>query len=111
MTDDNSDHSTTRRSLLLSGVALAGLAALPLVPASLESLATVGSAFARRGADDGPNDDGNHKGRDDRGHHGGGDDDDDDDDDGDDHDVNDDRPGDDRGRHKNKGGNHGPNHS
>lgn len=109
MTNDNSDHSTTRRSLLLSGVALTGLAVLPLVPASLGGLATVGSAFAKHGADDGPDDDGHHKGDDDSGHHGG--DDDDGDDDGDDHDVNDDHPGGHRGRHKNKGGNHGPNHT
>lgn len=133
---DKSNLPTTRRFLLLSGAAIAGLAALPLVPAALNGeLATIGSAFARNGADDGPDDDGHHTGQDDSDHDGGGDDnsdddnddgDDDSDDDGggddDDHgghddeddDVNDDNPGDHRGRthHKNgRGKHHGPNHT
>lgn len=104
---DNSDLPTTRRSLLLGGAALAGLVALPLVPATLNGgLATLGSAFARHGADDGPNDDGHHTGDDDSGHHGG--------DDDDDHDLNDDNPGSHRGGHRHKNGgkdHHGPNHT
>jgi hypothetical protein len=127
---DKSNLPTTRRFLLLSGAALAGLAALPLVPAALDGgFATIGSAFARNGADDGPDDDGHHTGQDDSGHHGGGDDDNDDgdddsDDDGDDDDhgddddqdddVSDDNSGDHRGRTHHKHGrdkHHGPNHT
>ncbi|MGV3553453.1 hypothetical protein [Rhizobium sp.] len=106
------DINTTRRSLLFSGAALAGLFAVPLVPAGLgNGLTTFGSALARKGADDGPNDDGNHTGADDSGHHG--------------KDGSDDHPGGHGGRHKNgdkdrgknkgrgknRGGNHGSDHT
>lgn len=129
MTDDKSNLPTTRRFLLLSGAALAGLLALPLVPAALNGgLATIGSAFAHNGADDGPEDDGHQIGDDDSDHDGGDDDDsDDDNDDGDDDsgdddhggddddsgddddDVNDVKPGDHRGRNHDKNG-HGKDH-
>jgi hypothetical protein len=87
MTTKDTDISTTRRSLLFSGAALAGLFAAPLVPAAFGGrLETIGSALARDGADDGPDDDGNHSG---------GDDSEDDDDSSDDDDSDDDDDDDD----------------
>ena len=47
-----------RRALLASAVAFTWFLAAPLLPAGLSTDApTMGAAFARRGADDGPNHD------------------------------------------------------
>ena len=72
---------TPKSALTVVALAVAWMIASPLVPASLNGdLATLGSAYAKRGADDGPNHDVNddkghhgkgHHGRDDKGHHGG----------------------------------------
>jgi hypothetical protein len=61
-----------RRSFLVAGIVAAALLAVPMIPTGFgASLTTLGSAHARHGADDGPNDNGHHTGVDDSGHHGG----------------------------------------
>jgi len=92
--------ATARRALLASAVAFTWFLAAPLLPSGLSAEApTIGAAFARRGADDGPNHDlnddhrGKHHGRhgkndDHRGKHH-----DSHDDDGPNHDRDDDHPG------------------
>ena len=106
------DLNSTRRMMMLGGIALATLLVAPLAPAAFNGLDTLGSAYARRGADDGPNDDRNKSGRDDSDHRGGRDDHGRDDKgrdhkSGDDHGGRDHKSGDDdRGRNH-----HGPNHS
>jgi hypothetical protein len=80
-----------RRAVLASTIALAALLAIPVLPSSFSADATaLGAAFARRGADDGANDNGHHTGAHQR--HGN--------DDGANHDANDDHPG----KHRNRGG-------
>lgn len=59
-----------RRMTMLGSIALAALLVAPLAPAAFNGLDTLGSAYARRGADDGPNDDRSKSGRDDNRHRG-----------------------------------------
>jgi hypothetical protein len=66
------DIISARRILLASTFAAAVMIGGPLLPSAFDAGApTLGAAFARHGADDGPNDDGHHVGNDDSGHHGG----------------------------------------